>query len=113
MTFAILDINPHNKGHALVISKEQYRNIFDIPEEVLCAMIKTVKKLTPAIRDATGADGFNIGMNNESASGQEVMHAHIHIIPRFEGDGVYQPVKHTTYGDGESEKLAEQIRSLM
>lgn len=112
-TFAILDINPHNKGHALVIPKEKYKNVFDIPEETFCAMMKTVHKLAPAIQKATDADGINIGMNNEPAANQEIMHAHVHIIPRFEGDGVYQKAKHTSYEDGEMQKLADEIKSLI
>lgn len=109
-TFAFLDINPHNKGHALVVPKKQYRNILDLPEETLCNMMRAVRKLAPAIRATVGADGINIGMNNEHAAGQEVFHAHIHIIPRFENDGIYQPAKHITYADGEIEKIADEVR---
>jgi len=110
-TFAILDINPHNKGHALVISKEPYRNIFDAPEEILSAMIKTVKRLVPAIQKATKAEGFNVGINNERVAGQEIMHIHFHIVPRFEGDNVYKPARHTTYKEGEQEELANKIKA--
>jgi len=109
-TFAFLDINPHNKGHTLVIPKKPYRNILDIPEETLCHMIKTVRTLAPAIQKATGAHGINLGMNNERAAGQEIFHAHIHIVPRFEDDNIYQPAKHTSYSEGEKEALAEAIR---
>ena len=109
-TFAFLDINPHNKGHALVVPKTQYRNILDIPEDVLCALMKTVRKLAPAIMKATKADGLNLGMNNEKAGGQEILHAHVHIVPRFENDGIYKGAKHTSYSPGEREALAEIIR---
>ena len=109
-TFAFLDINPHNKGHVQVISKEHYRNIFDVPEETLCDMMRTVKKLAKAVKDATGADGINIGMNNEKAAGQEIFHVHIHVIPRFESDGVYKKAKHLKYKNKEMEAVAELIR---
>lgn len=112
-TLAFLDIKPHSKGHVLVIPKEQYRNILDIPEETLCNMIRTVKKIAPAVKEAVGADGLNIGMNNEHAAGQEVFHAHMHIIPRIEGDNVYRSPKHTSYEDGEMERVAEKIRSKL
>jgi len=110
-TFAILDIHPHTKGHSLVIPKKRYQNIFDIPEDVLCEMMRTVRTLAPAIMKATGAEGMNIGMNNGRAAGQEIMHAHIHIIPRFEGDNVYRVAKHTSYEEGEAEKVAKQIQA--
>lgn len=109
-TVAFLDINPHNKGHALVVSKEKYRNIFDVPEETLCSMMQTAKKLAKAVKESVGADGINIGMNNEKAAGQEIFHVHIHVIPRFENDGVYKKAKHIKYKDGEIETVAEQIR---
>lgn len=109
-TIAILDISPHNHGHTLVIPKKQYKNIFDISEETLCAMMKTVRKLAPAVIKAVGAQGVNIGMNNETAAGQEVMHAHIHIVPRFDGDGVYKSPRHLSYAPGEEEEIAQKIR---
>lgn len=110
-TYAFLDINPHNKGHALVVPKTHFRNIFDIDEETFSSIMRTVRKLAPAIQKATGAHGINIGMNNESAAGQIVFHAHVHIIPRFEDDHIYEPAKHMKYEDGEMEKMAESIRS--
>lgn len=113
VTFAFLDINPHNKGHILVVSKEHYRNIFDVPEETLCNMIQTAKKLAKAVKESVGADGINIGINNEKAAGQEVFHVHIHVIPRFENDGIYKKAKHIKYKDGEIEEVAEQIRNQM
>jgi len=111
--FAILDINPHNKGHLLVIPKEKYKNILDIPENILSNMIIIVKKLAKAVYKATNADGINISMNNEAAAGQEVMHAHIHIVPRFKNDGVYKAAKHTSYSDGEKEEVALKIRNCI
>jgi histidine triad (HIT) family protein len=110
-TFAFLDINPHNKGHVLVVPKTHFRNVFDIDEETFCALMKTVKKLAPAVQKATGAEGINIGMNNEKAAGQIVFHAHVHIIPRFEDDQIYQPAKYMKYAEGEMEKIAESIRN--
>ncbi len=112
-TFAILDINPHNKGHLLVIPKTKYQNILDIPENILCDMIKTAKKLSLAVKKALNADGINIHMNNGQAAGQEVMHAHIHIVPRFEGDNIYSQPKHISYKNNEEKDIAEKIRRLI
>jgi histidine triad (HIT) family protein len=108
-TLAFLDAHPNNPGHTLVIPKEPYKNIFDIPEDIFSAMTKTAQRLSPIIRDAVSADGINIHMNNERAAGQVVFHAHIHIIPRFENDG-YKHWGHKPYKEGEAESIAASIR---
>ncbi len=86
--FALLDIKPVNKGHVLVIPKEQHKDIFDMPEDEAAKYMKVVKKISQAVMDATNCDGVNLLMNNKPASGQIIYHAHIHVIPRFEGDGL-------------------------
>lgn len=109
-TYAFLDATPNNPGHTLVIPKERYKDIYEIPEEVLSHVMNTVKKVAIAVKKATNADGINIGMNNEPAAGQLVFHAHIHVIPRFKDDGL----KHwgrKEYKEGEAEKVAESIRA--
>jgi histidine triad (HIT) family protein len=87
-TFAFLDINPVNKGHVLVVPQEVFANIYDISEESWLALMKATRRIAPAIKKATNADGLNIIMNNEPAAGQLIVdHAHIHVIPRFNNDG--------------------------
>ena len=108
-TFAFLDIRPINKGHALVIHKNHHQDIFDTPAEELCAMMATAKKVAEAVVKETNADGVNIGMNNKAVAGQAVWHSHLHIIPRFEGDGLrHWPGKE--YEEGEAAKMAEAIK---
>ncbi len=85
---AILDINPANKGHSLIISKEHFSNIYDIDDEVLSDMILVAKRVAKAVKENFECDGVNIIMNNEKAAGQIIPHAHIHVIPRFENDEV-------------------------
>ncbi|MCX6714144.1 MAG: HIT family protein [Candidatus Vogelbacteria bacterium] len=84
---AFLDINPINLGHTLLLPKKHHRNLFDLPEDLLGEMGVILQKLSLVIKEATQADGINIGWNNESAAGQLVFHSHTHIMPRFEGDG--------------------------
>jgi histidine triad (HIT) family protein len=109
-TLAFLDINPVNPGHVLVVPKAPARNVFDIDEENWLALMRTVRKISRAVKDATHADGINIDINNEAAAGQIVFHSHVHIVPRFEGDHhVTRP--HTTYAPGEAEAVAEKIRT--
>lgn len=108
-TLAFLDINPTNKGHTLVVPKEEYENMYDLPEELFCSVMKTVKRIAPAIKKAMQADGINLIMNNEPAAGQIVPHAHVHIVPRFQGDG-FKHWQGRPYEEGEAEQVAEAIR---
>lgn len=109
-TLAFLDIRPTNPGHTLVIPKAHYRNVFDIPLDVWGAVMQTVHRLAPAIITATGAGGLNINTNNDEAANQLVFHSHVHLIPRFTGDG-HQPWGGTPYAPGEAATLAEKIKN--
>ncbi|MBU1854521.1 MAG: HIT family protein, partial [Nanoarchaeota archaeon] len=81
--FAFLDIKPVNKGHTLVVPKHHCRNLLDFPKAEETDLMEFLKKVANAVVKAVGADGFNLGMNNEAAAGQVIFHAHFHIIPRF------------------------------
>lgn len=85
---AFLDIHPVNLGHTLILSKQHYRNLFNLPAELLPKLGPILQKLGQAVKTGTNADGLNIGWNNESAAGQIIFHSHIHLIPRFETDGL-------------------------
>lgn len=112
-TIAILDINPVNPGHTLVIPKEVYINVLDIPANLFAHLAEVTHRLAPAVKAAAGADGINIIMNNETAAGQEVPHAHIHIVPRHHGDG-FQHWKGAPYESPESaHAMAQKIESAL
>lgn len=85
---AILDAKPTTKGHTLIIPKKHYVTLLDIPDTLSQEMIKLIKKTSSKMLEKKQGDGFNILMNNLSPAGQMVMHAHIHIIPRKEEDGI-------------------------
>jgi histidine triad (HIT) family protein len=82
---AFLDIKPLSEGHTLVIPKEHYETIYEIPEELIAHLHKIVKRTALAVKKATEADGISIIQQNEKAAGQEIFHLHIHVIPRYEG----------------------------
>lgn len=84
-TLAFMDIMPRADGHTLVIPKAKAVNIFDIDDETLAQVMRTVRMLAPAVRDAMGAGGILIQQFNEAAAGQLVFHFHAHILPRWEG----------------------------
>jgi histidine triad (HIT) family protein len=84
-TFAFMDIMPRGDGHCLVIPKAPSRNLLDVSEDSLAAVMRTSQKLARAVMKAFGADGVTVQQFNESAGGQVVFHLHVHVIPRFEG----------------------------
>jgi histidine triad (HIT) family protein len=87
-TLAFLDIMPRTEGHALVVTKEKARDLFDIKPEALGKLMAVVQKLAPKIKEAVGADGVLIQQFNAAAAGQTVFHLHIHIVPRNEGEAL-------------------------
>lgn len=86
--FAIRDIRPRVEGHTLVIPKKHYVTLLDIPDKLGNEMLYFTKKVAEKLLDDKHGDGFNILMNNLEVAGQLVMHAHLHIIPRKESDGI-------------------------
>ncbi len=110
LCIAILDINPVNKGHALVISKECYPTFTDAPLETLSHMMDIARRIDQKQREVLDADGTNIMINNSPASGQEVPHLHIHVIPRKEGDGKTPVMAKCRYEDGEAAKYGEMLK---
>jgi histidine triad (HIT) family protein len=84
-TLAFLDIMPRTEGHALVITKEKARDLFDIKPEALGRLMAVVQTLAPKIKEAVSADGVLIQQFNGSAAGQTVFHLHVHIVPIKQG----------------------------
>ena len=82
---AFMDLRPVSEGHALIIPKQHYVDIFDIPAELLAETHKVTKTIAAAVRKATCADGISIVQQNGKAAGQDIFHMHVHVIPRFEG----------------------------
>lgn len=109
---AFLDIRPVNAGHTLVIPKKHSHNIFDIAPEDWAAVAEVVRALAIAIEKGVQADGVNIAMNNREHAGQVVHHPHVHIIPRFKGDGL-KLMPQREYKESEAEESAEKIRSAL
>ncbi len=83
----ILDLGPATKGHALILPKEHYNNLYELPDETAAKVMKLAKRMAIHMTDRLGADGFNLLQNNNEVAGQTVYHFHMHLIPRYEGDG--------------------------
>lgn len=79
----ILDISPASKGHALIVTKEHYADLFHIDEDVAARAIKLAKKIGTHMVEVLGCEGFNLLQNNGEAAGQTIFHFHMHLIPRY------------------------------
>ena len=84
----ILDASPAAKGHALIIPKEHYANLYELDDELASKVLVLAKKMITKLTDILGCDGYNIVQNNGEAAGQTVFHFHMHLIPRHKDDGV-------------------------
>ncbi len=84
----ILDVNPANKGHALVIPKEHYDDIFSMDADTASKIFTIATEVAKAQKAELNPDGLNIVQNNGEAAGQTVFHFHMHVIPRFIKDDV-------------------------
>ena len=82
----ILDAGPATKGHCLILPKEHYADLYEIPEDLLMKAAVLAKKIAIKMTRAMNCDGFNIVQNNKPAAGRTVFHFHIHLIPRYTDD---------------------------
>jgi len=109
---AFLDIAPVHYGHTLVIPKLHYQNLLDLPDDLWLEMGQACRRVAQALRTILHVQGFNIGMNNFEAAGQVVLHAHIHVIPRYFSDGL-QLFPQESYKPGDLAKTGAQLRQAL
>lgn len=83
LVIAILDISQVTRGHALVLPRKHYDTLLDCPQETADRMIEVSQKIARKQMQALGASGFNILNNGYPVAGQSVMHAHLHVVPRY------------------------------
>ncbi len=108
---AILDLRPVAPGHALLIPVHEAPHLADLPAATLAALGDRLARLTTAVKTATGAPAVNVVINDGPEAGQEVPHAHLHVFPRFPGDGKSRGWVHAAYGEGELVAIAERLRT--
>jgi histidine triad (HIT) family protein len=111
-TIAFLDIAPVSPGHTLVVPKTAVRNVFETDESTWLAVMSTVRKIAPAVRDAVEAKGVHINSNHEPEAGQDVFHLHVHIIPRKSHEEFsFWPKQ--DIDSSRTKEIAERIRELL
>ncbi len=110
---AILDIAPAHKGHVIVLPKTHAADLLSCDEAVAAKALPVVQKVARAVKSTLQCDGINILQNNGTAAGQTVFHLHIHIIPRYDGDGILPVWPQGAYAEGEAAELAARISSSL
>jgi histidine triad (HIT) family protein len=89
---AFLDIQPVNPGHLLVVPRQHYESLEDIPHALAMHLFEVAMQLAPVVKQVAGADGMNVVVNSGAAAGQDVFHYHVHVIPRRADDGFDIPL---------------------
>ncbi len=109
---AFMDIRPVSEGHALVISKEHYENIYDVPEDLLCNIHGIVKRIALALKKTIKPDGISVIQQNGVAANQDIFHIHVHLIPRYEGQKIHFGAE-TVVSRERLDEVAKQIKSVI
>lgn len=89
---AFMDVQPVNAGHVLVVPREHFESLEDIPHALAMHLFEVAMELAPVVKQVAGADGLNLVVNSGAAAGQDVFHYHVHVIPRRQGDGFDIPL---------------------
>lgn len=106
----IFDIAPATKGHAIVIPKEHYKNLFELNDDIASKALVVAKKVASKLREHLNCDGFNLLQNNEEIAGQTVFHFHIHLIPRYTDDTVSFKTNPGSVDADFAKELSDKIR---
>ena len=106
----ILDASPAAKGHALILPKQHYANLYELDESVASKVLVLAKKVITKMTDILGCDGYNIVQNNGEPAGQTVFHFHMHLIPRSKGDEVGLGWKMGELTDEDKEDILSKVK---
>ncbi len=108
---AFMDIMPLNRGHLLVIPKEHFGNILEIEPALYGRIAELICRLSRAVGSTVSPDGMNVLQLNGKAANQVVPHLHMHLVPRFESDGLsisaWDPVP------GDTQEIAATAEAIL
>lgn len=106
-----LDLSPAAKGHALIVPKEHYANLYGLPEDLAADAMRLAKKEMALMTQKLSCDGFQLVQNNGETAGQTVFHFHLHLIPRYRADGQKIAWEPGSMSDEELDAVKDQIVS--
>ena len=107
-----LDIFPLAPGHTLIVPKKHYDTLNNTPDSVLARLISASKQTSRALTRAFNCEGINLFQNNGKAAGQEIHHAHFHVVPRFVDDGLSIKLKQIPYEGDHIKQIRQNIADL-
>lgn len=105
----ILDASPAAKGHALILPKEHFDNLYETDDAVAEKILPLAKKIAKQMKEKLHCDGVNVLQNNEVAAGQTVFHLHVHVIPRTTGDDAILEWNHLELSDEEMKEIKDKL----
>lgn len=108
----ILDLSPASRGHALILPKEHYANLYELDDAIAAKVLVLAKKLITTLTDILDCDGYNIVQNNGETAGQTVFHFHMHLIPRYKGDQVGLGWNMGELSDADKEDILKKVREI-
>ena len=110
---AILDLSPATKGHTLILPKDHFDDLFSADEATMERLLKTAQKIGAGMMKSLHCDDINVVQNNGAVAGQTVRHLHVHLIPRYEGDGQIVTWKQNESDPDEQKKIAAEIAAAI
>ena len=110
LAFVYIDQWPRNPGHVLVIPTAHVESLYELETPLAARIHEVVRAVAVAMKQAYACDGVSTRQHNEPAGNQDVWHYHLHVFPRFAGDGLYTVAK-ARYCEGERAQYAQQLKS--
>ena len=104
-----LDLSPTSYGHALIIPKEHYKNLFELDDTIASKALVLAKKVGAAMMNTLHCDGLNVLQNNGEAAGQTMFHFHIHLIPRYKEDDTKIIFAENSLTEDDAKKIIDLI----
>jgi histidine triad (HIT) family protein len=109
-TMAFLDLGQATAGHTLVVPRRHASDLGGLSEDEAAAVMRSVHRVAARLRDTLRPDGLTVVQSNGAAAGQEVLHFHVHVVPRYRGDGLVAPWPSS--GAAPAAQLAEVHRRI-
>lgn len=113
MVFICAQQWPNNRGHVLIIPRQHFENIYDLPDDLGGAIHAMARRIAIAMKRAYSSDGITTRQHNEMHGNQEVWHYHLHVFPRFEGDGLYETARGRIMPAAERASYADLLRCFL
>lgn len=101
------------EGHVLIVPKQEYKDIFELPDDIAAEIMQTAVRVSQALKKYTNCEGINLVQSNGSVAGQEVFHFHLHIKPRFKNDGVIFKWDTNTVPENVREKMCADLHNIL